>query len=76
MFFKQWIVRKVIWPYLGGYGVYNKRHKTILDVGLSREQAEYICKQLNDKAKKRRCKYGLCGQKNNELRKMDNHEIL
>ena len=42
-----WEARKCLWPYPEGYATYNKRTRTILDTGLTKEQAERICDELN-----------------------------
>lgn len=43
----KWEVRKTIWPYPDGYGVYQPATHTLLDAGLPREQAQAIVDQLN-----------------------------
>ena len=43
-----WEVRRTIWPFKDGYGTYHPASKTILDTGLTREQAQAACDQLND----------------------------
>lgn len=42
-----WEVRKTIWPYKEGYGTYNPITRTIADTGLSREEAQLRCDELN-----------------------------
>ena len=42
-----WVVRKCQFPYPCGYATYNSFRRTVLDTGLSKNQAEEICKQLN-----------------------------
>lgn len=42
-----WEIRVCYWPHPRGYATYNPYRKTILDTGLSREQAKEICKELN-----------------------------
>jgi hypothetical protein len=42
-----WEVRRTCWPYPEGYATYNPAKKTILDTGLTKEQAEELCKELN-----------------------------
>lgn len=44
-----WEVRRCCWPYPEGYGTYNPARRTILDTGLTREQAVKICAELNSK---------------------------
>jgi hypothetical protein len=43
----KWEVRRTIWPYPEGYGVYCPATSTILDTGLSKEQAQKIVDELN-----------------------------
>jgi len=43
-----WVVRRCIWPYPEGYATYNPFRRTILDTGLTKEQAEELCKELNN----------------------------
>lgn len=45
--FKKWKVIKTIWPYKDGYGTYNKITNTLLDSGLTKEDAETRCLELN-----------------------------
>lgn len=47
VFMKTWVVRRCIWPYPEGYATYNQRTSTILDTGLSYEDAVKACKNLN-----------------------------
>jgi len=42
-----WVVRKCGFPYKKGYATYNKFKNTILDTGLTKEQANQICDELN-----------------------------
>ena len=44
---KNWVVKKCRFPYEEGYATYNKKIHTILDTGLTKEQAIQICKELN-----------------------------
>lgn len=44
---KSWVVRKCGFPLKEGYGVYNRDTRTILDTGLTREEAQKICDDLN-----------------------------
>jgi hypothetical protein len=46
---KQWEVRRTIWPYKEGYGVYNPFTRTIADTGLLQEEAQQRCDALNSK---------------------------
>ena len=47
----RWKVARTIWPYREGYGTYRMhrftRDKTILDTGLTKEQAIESAKELN-----------------------------
>jgi hypothetical protein len=43
----KWIVKRSCWPYPKGYMTYNRKRRTILDTGLSRERAIALCKELN-----------------------------
>jgi hypothetical protein len=43
----KWVVRRTIWPYPDGYGTYNPFRNTVLDTGLTKEEAERRCKLLN-----------------------------
>ena len=51
MFGKNWVVRKTIWPFPNGYGVYNTKTKTILETGITKREAQQICDELNRKKK-------------------------
>lgn len=42
-----WEVRRTIWPYPDGWGTYNPGARTVLDTGLSREEAQARCDALN-----------------------------
>ncbi len=42
-----WEARKCLWPYPEGYATYNVKTHTILDTGLTKEQAEKIAERLN-----------------------------
>jgi hypothetical protein len=44
---KNWVVKRCGFPYEDGYATWNKKTHTILDTGLTREQAEQICRELN-----------------------------
>ena len=44
---KKWVVKRTIWPYEDGWGVYCPSTKTVLSTGLSREDAEKECEKLN-----------------------------
>ena len=54
-FISKWKVIKTIWPYEEGYGIYRENHitgqRTLLDSGLTKEQAEEECRKLNNKNK-------------------------
>ena len=54
---KEWEVRPCTWPYPEGYATYNPSTKTVLDTGLSREQAQIICDQLNQRGGSVKNKY-------------------
>ena len=43
-----WEVRRTIWPYPDGWGVYNPTTHTILETGISQTQAQQICDRLNE----------------------------
>lgn len=43
----KWEVRKLLFPYPEGYGTYHTGKRTLLDTGLSKEQAQQICDELN-----------------------------
>lgn len=47
-FGKLWEVRRTIWPYKDGWGTYNPSTKTIADTGLSKEEAQERCDNLNN----------------------------
>lgn len=42
-----WEPRRCCWPYPEGYATYNPARKTILDTGLTRDEAIAICANLN-----------------------------
>jgi len=44
---KYWIVKKCGYPYDEGYATYNWKTHTVLDTGLSKEEAKIICRELN-----------------------------
>ena len=46
---KYWIVKKCGYPYDEGYATYNWKTHTVLDTGLSKEEAKAICRELNHK---------------------------
>lgn len=43
----RWEVWRTIWPYPEGWGVYNPKTRTLLDSGLSKEDAQAICDDMN-----------------------------
>jgi len=43
----KWKVVRTIWPYEDGYGVVSADRLIIVDTGLSKEQAQSICDQMN-----------------------------
>jgi hypothetical protein len=45
----KWVVRRSCWPYQEGFATYNPHRKMVLDSGISREQAQIICDELNRK---------------------------
>jgi hypothetical protein len=47
----KWEVRRTIWPYKEGYGVYHPRQRVILSTGLTKEQAQAECDSLNAEEK-------------------------
>ena len=42
-----WVVRRCTWPYQEGYATFNKYKNTVLDTGITKQEAEEICKELN-----------------------------
>lgn len=44
-----WEVRRTIWPYKDGYGVYDAGRQILLESGLSKEDAQRICDEENSK---------------------------
>ena len=42
-----WEVRRCGFPYDEGYGTCNIRKRIVLDTGLTKEEAEHYCRQLN-----------------------------
>lgn len=46
-----WIVKKCGFPYPEGYCTYNPKTRTLLDTGLTHEEAKEICKELNKNKK-------------------------
>jgi hypothetical protein len=46
----KWEVRRTIWPYRDGYGVYNQARRTLLEHGLTKERAQQICDYENSAA--------------------------
>jgi hypothetical protein len=46
---KEWTVVKCGWPYPDGYATINKSKNMILDTGLTKEHAEQICEELNNR---------------------------
>jgi len=42
----KWEVRRTIWPYADGWGTYCPKCKTVLDTGLSKQEAERRCAVL------------------------------
>ena len=46
---EKWKVRRTIWPYEDGWGVYNPKSRTVLDTGLTKEDAQRRCDELNKK---------------------------
>lgn len=51
LFRGRWVVVRTIWPYAEGYGTYNKKHRILLDSGLTYEQAVLECEKLNNDGK-------------------------
>lgn len=43
----RWIVIPCRFPYPEGYATYNPSINTILDTGLTKEQAKQICEEMN-----------------------------
>ena len=48
-----WTPRRCCWPYDEGYATYNPAKHMILDTGLTLEQAEQICHELNSATERR-----------------------
>lgn len=48
---KVWEVRRTIWPYEDGWGTYCPETHTVLDTGLTKEEAEMRCVILNEQEK-------------------------
>jgi hypothetical protein len=46
-----WEVRRTIWPYEDGYGTFNRKTNTLLDAGLTKEEAQAACNELNQQQK-------------------------
>jgi len=44
---RQWIIARTIWPYPDGWGTYHPSTETIMDTGLSKEEAQKRCDALN-----------------------------
>lgn len=44
---KKWVVRRTIWPYKDGWGTYCPSTRTVLDSGLTKEEAQARCDELN-----------------------------
>ena len=51
---KKWIVCRTIWPYPEGYGVISKNKRIIIDTGLSKEEAQNVCDEMNKKQIRRK----------------------
>lgn len=51
IFWGKWKITRTIWPYPEGYGVIRHHlltgERVLLDTGLSHEEAEKSCKELN-----------------------------
>jgi hypothetical protein len=43
----RWTVRRCGWPYAEGFATYNRHRRMVLDTGLTREEAEAACNELN-----------------------------
>lgn len=43
----KWAPIRTIWPYKDGWGVYNKYKSTLIEDGLSKEEAQKICDEMN-----------------------------
>jgi hypothetical protein len=48
----EWSVCKTKFPFRSGYGIYNKKIGIIMDFGISRLHAKYLCGKMNRKKKK------------------------
>jgi hypothetical protein len=44
---RDWVVARTIWPFPDGWGTYNPKTHTIMDTGLSKEEAQARCDALN-----------------------------
>lgn len=44
----RWEVRRTIWPYDHGFGVYNPGTKTLIEHGLTRKKADERCREMNE----------------------------
>jgi hypothetical protein len=42
-----WVVKQCCFPYPEGYTTYNHYKRTVLDTGLTKEEAKKICDELN-----------------------------
>ncbi len=51
---KVWEVRQTIWPYEDGWGTYCPETHTVMDTGLSKEEAQRRCDELNNMEKEMR----------------------
>ena len=47
LMYDKWIAIPCRFPYPEGYATYNPSIRTILDTGLTKEQAEQICEKMN-----------------------------
>lgn len=50
----KWVIRRTIWPYPEGWGTFNPQKNMVLDTGLSEEEAQKRCDQLNKKKEKKK----------------------
>jgi hypothetical protein len=43
----QWEVRRCCWPYPDGYATFNPSKNMVLDTGLTKQEAQERCDELN-----------------------------
>lgn len=45
---KAWVVTRTIWPYNDGYGVLNRNTNSIVETGITKQEAQEIVDELNE----------------------------